>query len=118
MPARRRMVGGAAQISGEVAYTIAVGLITVGVLGCFIMQVVARRLRRDIEYSQAVLVTTSVRTRVVGKYVVLETPGPSFRLTRAGWERQGLPSQAEALTIAFTPASRVVLAVNGLAVFP
>lgn len=115
---RGYVVGGAAQISSTAAYSLAAALIVSGALGCWIMQVVAKRIARDLEASVAVQVKTPLTSRLSGSYVLLDTSGPRFRLTRTGWERAGPQGTGADRTLAIAPFSRVVLAVDGRAAYP
>ena len=109
---------GAAMISREVAYGAAAAIFGAGCLGCAVFQVVGRRLLRDLDLARVESVVAPGRAEPSEKYIRIAAGGAWFLLRRADWDRLALPVCVLAqVTLEFTPASRVVLTVNGSPVY-
>ncbi len=111
---RGYVVGGSLEVSGQVAYGLAIGLLATGGLICGVLQIVARRLGRDIEAARVESLQAQGRAEAAKGYVYLDAAGRRFMLTRSAWERLGLPLGPGTFQVEYTPVSRVVLTVNGL----
>lgn len=109
---------GAAMISRETAYGLALAIFGAGCLGCAVFQVVGRRLLRDLETARVESVASSGRAEPAEKYVRVAAGGAWFLLRRADWDRLALPvGELANVTLEYTPAGRVVLTVNGSPVY-
>lgn len=114
---RGYVVHGVAMVSGAVAYSLAAIIMGTGFTLCGILQVVARRLFRDIEAARVDAVEAEAVAHVVKSYVYLDVPGDRYLVQKAVWERLGLPLGDLPVLVEFTPGGRVVLAVNGSPVY-
>lgn len=109
---------GAAMVSRNLAYGIATAIFATGCLGCAVFQVVGRRLLRDLDQARVESVVAPGRVEPADKYVRVAAGGAWFLLRRADWDRLALPvGELHSVTLEFTPASRVVLTVNGSPVY-
>ena len=109
---------GAAMIGRGTAYGIALSIFTAGCLGCAIFQIVGRRLLRDLDLARVETVASNGRAHPSDQYIRVAVGGAWFLLRRADWDRLALPvGELTAVTLEFTPTSRVVLTVNGAPVY-
>ncbi len=114
---RGYVVHGVAMVSGPVAYGLAAVIMGTGFTLCGILQLVGRRLFRDLEAARVDAVEAEAEAHVVKTYVYLEVPGDRYIVTKSAWDRIGLPLGRIPVLLEVTPGGRVVLAVNGTAVY-
>lgn len=114
---RGYVVHGVAMVSGPVAYGLSVAIMGAGFILCGVLQIVARRLFRDIETARVEAVEAEAVAHVVKSYVYLDVPGERYLLQKTAWDRTGLPLGELPVLIEFTPGGRVVLAINGSPVY-
>lgn len=111
------MMHGFAMVGPAISYGLAAVLAGGGVLICGVLQVVARRLKRDLDLLRADELRGEARAAAEGRYVRLDLGGERFLLERAAWDRAGLKLGAMECRLEHTPVGRVVLTVNGSAVY-
>lgn len=111
------VVAGFAGIGPSVAYGLALAIGGGGLVLCGVLQVVARRILADLATARVETVAADGRAEERGKYVQVAAAGERFLLAKADWVRHALPLGSAPFTLEFTPVSRVVLTVNGAAVY-
>ena len=114
---RGYVVHGVAMVSGPVAYTASAVIMGTGFTLCGILQLVARRLFRDIDAARVDAIEAEAVAQAVKTYVYLDVPGDRYVIDRSVWERIGLPLGPLPVLLEITPGARVVLAVNGSPVY-
>lgn len=111
------LVPGFTGLGNNVSYGLAGVIGGGGLLLSAILQIVARRLARDLASARVEAVVAEARAEAHGKYVQVAAAGERFLLARPDWLKTALPLGAAHLTLEVTPVCRVVLTVNGLPVY-
>jgi len=80
---------------------------------CAVLQVVGRRLLRDLGLARVDAVEGEGRATPSGRYMLVDLGGVRWLVLKATWERAGLPEGAARVRLEHTPVSRLVLTLNG-----
>lgn len=109
----RGYLAGGARIGNAVAYGLAGAIAATGAALCAVLQVVARRLLRDLATARVDAWEGEGRAEPKGRYVLFHAGPERFLIQLTSWDRAGLPLGGQRARIEHVPVTRVVLTLNG-----